>query len=323
MATHQLVGHTDVTAYFENALSHGRLPHACLLHGPMGVGKATFAQALATHLLYNTPSLRQLDTHQRDVILSKAHPDCLYIQAGQEESLGVDDIRDIPAFAQRTATGWKIIIVDSIDALTANAANGLLKVLEEPPANTLFLILSHMPGKLLPTIKSRCHGVPFYPLNAKDMETVMQSWNPELTWDTHDMVSHISQGSLGLAQQFLNIENDLISKVSHLFTQALQGKQPAPSALDSIVKDKHYELGTYLITYWCQQVTYLQHQQPYYLPVGLFPQNLVQMIQDFSPARWLETTRDVDQLIQQQGALKLDAKNTLLTLLYKLGKTAE
>jgi hypothetical protein len=178
-----------------------------------------------------------------------------------------------------------------------------------------------MPGKLLPTIKSRCHGVPFYPLHAKDMGTVMQSWDPELTSDTYEMVSHVSQGSLGLAQQFLNIENDLISKVTHLFTQALQGTQPAPSTLDSIVKDKHYELGTYLITYWCQQVTYLQHQQPYYLPVGLFPQNLIQIIQDFSPTRWLETTRDVDQLIQQQGTLKLDAKNTLLTLLYKLGKT--
>jgi DNA polymerase III gamma/tau subunit len=320
MSAYQLVGHSNVTAYFENTLSQGRLPHACLLHGPKGVGKATFAQALATHLLYGTPSLRQLDTHHRDLILSKAHPDCLYIQAGKEENLGVEEIRDIPSFAQRTATGWKVIILDSIDDLTPNAANALLKVLEEPPTNTLFLIISHMPGKLLPTIKSRCHGVPFYPLSAKEMESIIYTWKPDITSDTYELISHISQGSLGLAHQFLELEGEIIPKITNLFTQTLQGKQPSPSALDSILKDKYYDLSTYLITYWCQQITYLQHEQPYYLPIGLFPQNLIQNIKAFSPGPWLETVRSIDQLIQQQGFLKLDTKHTLLTLFYKLGK---
>jgi replication-associated recombination protein RarA len=322
MSSHQLVGHPEVTAYFENALAQGRLPHACLLQGPRGVGKATFAQALATHLLYNTPSLRQLDAAHRDVILSKAHPDCLYIQAAKEETLGIEEIRDIPSFAQRTATGWKVIVLDSIDDATPNAANALLKVLEEPPAHTLFLIITHMPGKILPTIKSRCHGVPFCPLQAKDMESVIQEWKPDITADTYELVSHLSQGSLGTAQQFLEIEGEIIPKITNLFTQALQGKSPAPSALDGILKDKHYDLSTYLMTYWCQQITYLHHQQPYYLPVGLFPQNLLQKIQDFSPVAWLDTVRDINHLIQQQRSLKLDTKHTLLTLFYKLGRPA-
>ena len=320
MATHQLVGHTDVTAYFENALSHGRLPHACLLHGPKGVGKATFAQALATHLLYNTPSLRQLDTHQRDLLLSKAHPDCLYIQGDKEESLGVEEIREVPSFAQRTSAGWKVIIIDSIDDLTANALNALLKILEEPPSNTIFLIISHMPGKLLPTIKSRCHGVSFYPLAPQEMELMLHTWKPDLTPDAYALITNLSQGSLGIAQQFLEIEGDIISKITHLFVQTLEGKNTAPSALDGVIKDKQYKISTYILLFWCQQITYLHHGQPYYLPIGLFSQNLIQHLQDFSPTLWLNAVRSIDNLMQQQERLKLDTKNTLLTILYTLGK---
>ncbi|WP_375644186.1 MULTISPECIES: DNA polymerase III subunit delta' [unclassified Bartonella] len=178
-------GHEDVRHFLTQMLKEERLHHALLFEGEYGIGKAT----LAFHLAWNILSSQQgaflkpdpYSTPWRQ-ITQGSHPGLLYISRRfdvktQKFKTGilVDDIRDIMHFLSRTSqdNGWRIVIVDSADDMNRNAANAILKILEEPPTKTLFVIIAHSSGKLLPTIHSRCQKISFRPLNNDEMEKVI------------------------------------------------------------------------------------------------------------------------------------------------------
>ncbi|MCG8383516.1 MAG: DNA polymerase III subunit delta', partial [Gammaproteobacteria bacterium] len=144
-----------------------RFPHALLLHGPMGVGKRTFAQQVAATLLCGqlTDSITPCGQCQSCHLLgSSVHPD--FFLLGPEEGTSTIKIDQVRVLAERVMlTGQfsdrRMVIVDPVDGMTLGAANGFLKILEEPPAGVVFLLLSSRPGRLLATIKSRCVALPF------------------------------------------------------------------------------------------------------------------------------------------------------------------
>ncbi|WP_375651954.1 MULTISPECIES: DNA polymerase III subunit delta' [unclassified Bartonella] len=178
-------GHEDVRHFLTQMLKEERLHHALLFEGEYGIGKAT----LAFHLAWNILSSQQgaflkpdpYSTPWRQ-ITQGSHPGLLYISRRfdvktQKFKTGilVDDIRDIMHFLSRTSqdNGWRIVIIDSADDMNRNAANAILKILEEPPTKTLFVIIAHSSGKLLPTIHSRCQKISFRPLNNDEMKKVI------------------------------------------------------------------------------------------------------------------------------------------------------
>ncbi|MCO5065916.1 MAG: DNA polymerase III subunit delta' [Rhizobiaceae bacterium] len=187
--TANLVGHVEAQHMLLAAQRAGRLPHAILLAGPQGIGKATFAFAFARHLLspaappdnglFNTvgpetPLFRQ--------IASGAHPAVLHLTRpandrtkGFKTVLSVDEIRRIGRFLSLTSGdgSWRIVIVDPADDMRAAAANALLKNLEEPPARTIFILIAHSPGALLPTIRSRCQVLRLSPLDDGALRQVL------------------------------------------------------------------------------------------------------------------------------------------------------
>ncbi|HHB83826.1 MAG TPA: AAA family ATPase [Devosia sp.] len=160
-----LIGHQETFDLLVQQLAQGRLPGGILLHGPKGIGKATFAFALARKILLETGD----ETSERinDQICSGSHPN-LYIlrRVPRERGVGfyndirVDEVRTILRKLHQTRgkSGNRILIVDSVDECNANAANALLKTLEEPPADTQIILVSHRPLRLLPTIRSRCQA---------------------------------------------------------------------------------------------------------------------------------------------------------------------
>ncbi|WP_375638985.1 DNA polymerase III subunit delta' [Bartonella sp. MF74HXZ] len=178
-------GHEDVRHFLTQMLKEKRLHHALLFEGEYGIGKAT----LAFHLAWNILSSQQgaflkpdpYSTPWRQ-ITQGSHPGLLYISRRfdvktQKFKTGilVDDVRDIMHFLSRTSqdNGWRIVIIDSADDMNRNAANAILKILEEPPSKTLFVIIAHSSGKLLPTIHSRCQKISFRPLNNDEMKKVI------------------------------------------------------------------------------------------------------------------------------------------------------
>ncbi len=154
---------------FLDALDRGRLHHAWLIVGPPGVGKATFAYRAARRLLgaRAEPTLGPLGAAPGDPvsrqILGRAHPDLLVLQRDPEDGkarrgIPVDEARTLPEFFSKSpATApYRVAIIDTADDLNTHGANAVLKTLEEPPERGVLLLLSHAPGGLLPTIRSRC-----------------------------------------------------------------------------------------------------------------------------------------------------------------------
>jgi DNA polymerase-3 subunit delta' len=170
----RLEGHDGPERAFLEALERGRLHHAWLLVGPEGVGKATFAYRAARRLLgaRPEPGYGLLGADPDDPafrqVAGRAHPDLLVLErddpdAKARKSIPVDEARALPEFFSKSPgrAAYRVAIIDSADDLGANAANAVLKTLEEPPARGVLLLVSHRPGSLLPTIRSRCRRLVF------------------------------------------------------------------------------------------------------------------------------------------------------------------
>src|SRR6185312_10127358 len=172
--TARLEGHEGPERAFLEALERGRLHHAWLLVGPEGVGKATFAYRAARRLLgaRPEPGYGLLGADPDDPVFrqvaGRAHPDLMVLErddpdAKARKSIPVDEARALPEFFAKSPgrAAYRVAIIDSADDLNANAANAVLKTLEEPPARGVLLLVSHRPGSLLPTIRSRCRRLVF------------------------------------------------------------------------------------------------------------------------------------------------------------------
>ncbi|HKA74297.1 MAG TPA: DNA polymerase III subunit delta' [Xanthobacteraceae bacterium] len=181
-------GHATAEQGLLDAYRTGRMSHAWILGGPPGIGKATLTYRMARFVLAHpdaaasavraAPSLALDPAHPvARQVAGQAHPDLLVLERTENDKgvlrtmIAVEQTDRTVSFFGSTAGagGWRVCIVDSADELHPAAANKLLKVLEEPPARALFLVVSHAPGRLLPTIRSRCSRLDLRPLGEDDV----------------------------------------------------------------------------------------------------------------------------------------------------------
>ncbi|CAN5158247.1 DNA polymerase III subunit delta' [soil metagenome] len=210
-----LAGHAEAEQMVLRRIQAERLHHAWLLAGPRGIGKATFAYRVARFLLdCPEPDMARTradlsvtaESHAAHWMSSGSHPSLHVVErvfdpknGRLKGEIGVDDARKISGFFSRTAGdgGWRVAIIDAADDLNGESANALLKILEEPPRRSLFLLISNHPGRLLPTIRSRCLRLDLKPLDIAQTCAVLADVLPDA--ENPEKLARLSNGSPGLA----------------------------------------------------------------------------------------------------------------------------
>src|SRR5712671_351833 len=206
-----LLGQEVALGRAARALRSGRPPSAWLITGAPGIGKATLAYRIARYLL----AFGATDAGPRDLSVAENHPTARQVAAGSHPGLlvlkrainpktgklmtvlSVDEIRRLADFFGMTseAGGWRVAIVDTADDMNDNAANALLKMLEEPPGNAMLLLLSNAPGRLLPTIRSRCQRLEMRPLEDAMLKKMLAQELPEASAAERASLVRVAGGS--------------------------------------------------------------------------------------------------------------------------------
>ncbi len=235
--TTRLTGQDAALAIVSRALHNAKPPAAWLICGPPGVGKATLAYRIARYLLAYGASNKgptDLSVPANDPaaiqVAAGSHPGLLALKRGADPNTGktmsvlsVGEVRKLAGFYGMTsgAGGWRVAIVDSADDMNDAAANALLKLLEEPPSRAMLLVLSNTPGRLLPTIRSRCQRLNLRPLGDADMETELKRLLPELDQGERASLARLACGSLGAALRLAGGEGlTLAQEADRLIDQA-------------------------------------------------------------------------------------------------------
>lgn len=226
--TVHLIGHKAAEDTFLAAHNSSRLHHAWLISGPKGVGKATLAWRLARFLLatpeddggfFSPPKPTTLDIPDTDPVshrlLALSEPRLFLLRRPYDEKterlradITVDETRTLRNFLSLSAAdgGRRVIIIDSADDMNRSAANGILKLLEEPPAKVTFLMISHQPADLLPTIRSRCRDLRLAPLKPQDLSDALTQAGAAIDPADREGLAQLAGGSVGEAFRLSNLD---------------------------------------------------------------------------------------------------------------------
>ena len=322
--TLSLIGHQAALATASRAIRSGRPPQGWLISGPPGVGKATFAFRIARYLLAYGATDRgpeDLSVPPSDPVSLQVsaggHPGLLILQRGINPNtgkpmtvLGVDEIRKLASFFGMTsgAGGWRVAIVDTADDMNPQAANALLKALEEPPARAMLMLLSNAPGQLLPTIRSRCQRLDLRPLPDAEIEKQLSVQLPDMPAGERAMLVKISGGSLGAALALAEDDGLMLAQeAERLIDRAASPDIGATLALAdklSRINDGTDRFGRFLMEAMTNRIRARAMEGGAQLD------------------RWTDLLEKLNRSFLRTGALHLDPRQTILSAEKAIADTA-
>ncbi len=351
MARH-VFGHKDAEAAFLDAVNSGRLHHAWLITGPKGIGKATLAWRMARFLiatppsdpdqdaLFSTPAPTSLD-------ISANHPVSARMQALSEPGLcllrrpadpktgklksviTVDEVRKMKGFFGLSATdgGRRVVIVDSAEELNTNAANALLKMLEEPPKNAILLLISHQPSRLLPTIRSRCRTLSLSALQAEDMALALQQSGIDVP--DQNALAQLAAGSTGEAAALVQMKGlDLYGEILGLFASLPNMDRGRANRLSQSAgargADARFDLTLDLIDRVLARLA--RTGATAMTPDEIIPgeaETLMRLAPNLAAGRaWADLSADLTARARRGKSVNLDPAALLLDMCHRIGSTA-
>lgn len=319
-----LIGHERECQQFLKMFHHRQCHHGWILSGAQGIGKATFAFHLARYVLSKRTDGNMIFSNQDPMIrrmIAGAHGDLFVVSLNKSEQedkkdaqeITIDIIRQLNTFLNQTSMegGWRVIIIDGAESLNRNAANALLKKLEEPPQQTLFFLITSYPSSLLPTIRSRCQMLSLKQLNEKEVEKVLMAYNYDISQELFNEWLKIAGGAPGklLALKDLEDDNKLYTKLKMAILSI-----PNKSTVDtlSLIKLcveplKKWCLITELILTWIVQLVLAKAEEKN----NFLDANWNQMKESYSLEELMHLWKTVQSLFQQQKVYQLDPKSIL------------
>ncbi len=317
-----LYGHKAAENFLARSYHSGKAHHAILIEGPEGIGKATLAFRFANHVLthpdpaaapdhladpdLNSPVSRQIASGASHNLLHLTRP--VDDKTGKmKTAITVDEVRRAGHFfSQTSGTGnWRIVIIDPADDLNRNAANAILKILEEPPRRALFLVLSHAPGKLLPTIRSRCQPLKLSPLGDADMAKALAGLGMPLDGGkTEETVLSMGKGSVSQALKLLNYGGtEIISAFDDVIAAEGPAARKAMHRLADVLSGKESEV---IFGF------FLEHLSDHLVAQA----RAAALAGDlFKADRQAKLVSDITEKITVAQAYNLDRKQTILSIL--------
>ena len=343
-ANPDLIGHQEAEAILAQAAAAGRVPHGWLISGPRGVGKATLAFRFARYLLAFGADGHQAQDAAASLYLSPDHPvfrrvasrghgDLLTIERpfltddGREtRDLNVAQARRLGPFLHRTAAegGWRVVVVDECDAMNTNSANAVLKIVEEPPPQSIILMVCEAPGGLPATIRSRCRRIALNALTDAEVDGALARMAPELSEADRPVLVGLAGGSIGRA---LALHRDggaaLYREVTGLLG-ALPGADPiAVHRLGDKVSargaDTTFDLVRDLVLGWIQRVVLTAAGDG--RPGEIVPGEaavMAAMADGRGLDRWVPVWENVRAIFARGMTANLDRKNVVLHVFAEL-----
>lgn len=346
-----LLGHREAEQTLIKAFHSGRMAHAWMITGPKGIGKATLAYRFARYVLSQRPiedgpglfgdDLPETPAETLEIdpdspvfqrVSAGSHGDLLRVERTVNErgkmrgEVVVDDVREVGEFLSLTSSegGWRIVIVDSADEMNRSAANALLKVLEEPPGHAMLLLVSHNPGQLLPTIRSRCRMLKLETLSADHMDQLLGLYAPDLDQTDRVHVIELSDGSIGDAMGLieaggLELYRDVLGLLSTLPELSMARLHGLADKLSKAGAEDQFttamELLQSIFARFIRFQAVFDPQNPDLAPVLAAEKDLFnQMINGVTLDRWLEVWEKVGMLLERTGAVNLDRKQVVLNV---------
>lgn len=335
----RLVEHEVAERTMLAAQQSGRLHHAWLITGPRGIGKATLAWRFARFLLAGqqgglfagTPDGLDVaaDAPGRALVDARSHPDLFHLRRSLNPDTGriraeisVDDVRGLGEFMHMTPAmgAWRVAIVDAADEMNRNAANAVLKVLEEPPPNAVLLIVAHAPGRLLPTIRSRCRRLPLHPLSKETVVRLVGEYAPSVPQEEREALAGLADGSVGRALELasagsLGLYRDMVEVLAtlpdldmarlHGFAERFARRGEEANA--------HWRSLNYLLDGWLKELARQAAVGEEGTAIVAAERGLqARLLAAASLDRWMEAWEKVAQLLSRTDAVNLDRKQTVL-----------
>jgi DNA polymerase-3 subunit delta' len=343
-----LIGHEAAERTFLAALQSGRMPHAWLITGPKGVGKATLAFRMARALL-STPAaapsevglfgdapkrVATLDIPEAHPIFRRVaeltHSDFRLLRRSLTDKgklrgeIVIEDVRAAIDFLRLTPaeSDWRVLIVDSADELNRNAANALLKILEEPRPRTVLILVSHAPGRLLPTIRSRCRRLTLAPLSGAAMTAALQSRAADLPDEDRRLIVTLAEGSLGQALNL--IESDALTLFREIAGLLVRWPRIDTGALHKLADrvtarggERNFEMAAELLEWIGARFLRSAARKDFAPEPEAFPgegQLYAKWLAAAGLDRWLELWEKVERLFARVLSVNLDRRQAWVTV---------